>query len=78
MTVREELSKELEQVPDSLIEQILDFCLFLKQRKIDNTIEQNLSQNEENNNLLVEFTKLSEASFYNVWDNLDDAEYDKL
>lgn len=33
MTVRDKLSKELEQVPDSLIEEILDFCIFLKQRQ---------------------------------------------
>jgi hypothetical protein len=39
MTVREQLSRELEQAPESLIEEILDFCLFIKQRqqlKIDN------------------------------------------
>jgi hypothetical protein len=33
MTVREQLSQELEQAPDSLVEEILDFCLFLKQRQ---------------------------------------------
>ena len=33
MTVREQLSKELEQAPESLVEEILDFCLFLKQRQ---------------------------------------------
>lgn len=33
MTVREQLSKEIEQAPDSLVEEILDFCLFLKQRQ---------------------------------------------
>jgi Protein of unknown function (DUF2281) len=33
MTVREKLSQELEQAPDSLVEEILDFCLFLKQRQ---------------------------------------------
>jgi hypothetical protein len=33
MTVREQLSQELEQVPDSLVEVILDFCLFLKQQQ---------------------------------------------
>ena len=33
MTVREQLSQELEQAPESLVEEILDFCLFLKQRK---------------------------------------------
>lgn len=31
MAVREQLSQELEQFPDSLVEEILDFCLFLKQ-----------------------------------------------
>jgi hypothetical protein len=33
MTAREQLSKELEQAPDSLVEEILDFCLFVKQRQ---------------------------------------------
>ncbi|MBD2152718.1 hypothetical protein H6F44_21720 [Pseudanabaena sp. FACHB-1277] len=33
MTVREQLSQELEQASDSLVEEILDFCLFLKQRQ---------------------------------------------
>ena len=33
MTIREQLSKELKQAPDSLVEEILDFCLFLKQRQ---------------------------------------------
>lgn len=33
MTAREQLLKELEQTPDPLIEEILDFCLFLRQRQ---------------------------------------------
>jgi len=33
MTFREQLSQELEQAPDSLVEEILDFCLFIKQRQ---------------------------------------------
>lgn len=33
MTVRDQLSKELEQIPDSLVEEILDFCIFLKHRR---------------------------------------------
>lgn len=33
MTVREQLSRELEQAPESLVEEILDFCLFVKQRQ---------------------------------------------
>ncbi|MEB3229954.1 MAG: hypothetical protein VKJ64_03020 [Leptolyngbyaceae bacterium] len=32
MTNREQLLQELEQTPDYLIEEILDFCLFLRQR----------------------------------------------
>ncbi len=33
MTLREQLSKEIEQAPDTLVEEILDFCLFIKQRQ---------------------------------------------
>ena len=33
MIIREQLSQELEQAPESLVEEILDFCLFLKQRQ---------------------------------------------
>jgi hypothetical protein len=31
MTIREQLNKELEQVPDAMVEEVLDFCLRLKQ-----------------------------------------------
>ena len=33
MTARDQLLKELDQTPDILIEEILDFCLFLRQRQ---------------------------------------------
>jgi len=33
MTARDQLLKELDQTPDMLIEEILDFCLFLRQRR---------------------------------------------
>jgi hypothetical protein len=33
MTIREQLAREIEQTPDALVEEILDFCLFIKQRK---------------------------------------------
>jgi hypothetical protein len=33
MTLRDQVAKEIEQTPDALLEEILDFCLFLKQRK---------------------------------------------
>lgn len=40
MTARDRLFQELEQTPDSLIEEILNFCLFLRQRQ-----QEKLSQN---------------------------------
>lgn len=33
MTPREQLAQEIEQASDALVEEILDFCLFLKQRQ---------------------------------------------
>jgi hypothetical protein len=33
MTLRDQVAKEIEQAPDALLEEILDFCLFLKHRK---------------------------------------------
>jgi hypothetical protein len=33
MTLRDQVAKEIEQTPDALLEEILDFCLFLKHRK---------------------------------------------
>jgi hypothetical protein len=33
VTLRDRVAKEIEQTPDSLLEEILDFCLFLKHRK---------------------------------------------
>ena len=33
MTTREQLVKEIEQAPDALVEELLDFYLFIKQRK---------------------------------------------
>ena len=42
MIARDRLLKELEQTPDILIEEILDFCLFLRQRQQEKSL-QNLS-----------------------------------
>ncbi|MBI4784831.1 MAG: hypothetical protein HY785_26500 [Oscillatoriophycideae cyanobacterium NC_groundwater_1537_Pr4_S-0.65um_50_18] len=33
MSAKEQLLNELEHAPDAMVEQILDFCLFLKQRQ---------------------------------------------
>lgn len=37
MTIREQLTQELEQTPDELIGEVLDFCQFLKQRNQENS-----------------------------------------
>ena len=50
MTVRDKLSKELEQVPDSLVEEILNFCIFLKQRQQVKTKDVKVS---ESNSILI-------------------------
>ncbi|MGF1520755.1 MAG: hypothetical protein ACFBSF_00360 [Leptolyngbyaceae cyanobacterium] len=33
MTAREQLMKEIEQISDAIVEEVLDFCLFVKQRQ---------------------------------------------
>jgi hypothetical protein len=33
MTIREQLTQEIAETSDALLEEILDFCLFIKQRK---------------------------------------------
>lgn len=33
MTIREQLVREIEQAPDALVEELLDFYLFIKQRR---------------------------------------------
>jgi hypothetical protein len=43
MTIREQLNKEIEQAPDILVEEILDFCLFIKQRQEAKALAQNPS-----------------------------------
>ena len=39
MTVKEQIIQEIEQVPDSLLSQLLDFLLFIKVRHIEEDIE---------------------------------------
>ena len=38
MTVKEQIIQEIEQVPDSLLSQLLDFLLFIKVRHIEEDI----------------------------------------
>ncbi len=38
MTIKEQLLQEIEQAPDPLVSQLLDFLLFIKERHIEEEI----------------------------------------
>jgi hypothetical protein len=38
MTLKEQLIQEIEQIPDTLLSELLDFLLFIKERHIENDI----------------------------------------
>jgi hypothetical protein len=44
---REQLTKEIEQAPEALLEEILDFCLFIKQRKAKEQLKEAKTQATE-------------------------------
>ncbi len=54
MTVRDQLNRELEQVSESLIEEVLDFCLFVKQRQQAKTRDVEISEVNTNAILISE------------------------
>jgi hypothetical protein len=39
MTLKEQIIQEIEQIPDSLLSQLLDFLLFIKVRHIEEDVE---------------------------------------
>ncbi|MEA5468093.1 hypothetical protein [Spirulina sp. 06S082] len=43
MTIKERLIKELEEIPDTIAEEMLNFCLFLKHKNQTQTKEQEKS-----------------------------------
>jgi hypothetical protein len=63
--VKEELIRKIESLPPERIAQVEDFVDFLRQRTEDQA-------------LVEAAMKMSEPSFREVWDNPDDAVYDKL
>jgi argonaute-like protein implicated in RNA metabolism and viral defense len=69
MTAREQLSKELEQAPDSLVEEILDFFLFIKQRQ---QAKVNNQATETNGilNLLERVKEIQAQVLTEEWDKL--------
>ncbi len=71
MTVREQLSKELEQAPESLVEEILDFCLFLRQRQQTKANNQAIEPKTNSILDLLESIKTIQAQVpHEEWDKL--------
>ena len=64
MTVKELLKKEIEYLPDNLIEEVYDFILFVENRR-----HISLSNSAQ---------ELSMQSFMKIWDNEEDSVYDNL
>jgi hypothetical protein len=67
ITVEERLLDKIRKLSSEKIIEVEDFIDFLYQ-----------PQNDSDRNLARAATKLSEASFSKVWDNIEDAEYANL
>ena len=65
MSVKQRIKKEIDKLPESLLPDVFDFIQFLEHKK-EQTLLTKASQ------------KLSEASFKKIWDNDEDAVYDRL
>ncbi len=61
----EELVEKLRSLPADKVAEVEDFVDFLRQRDADR-------------HLAASITELSEGAFRRVWDNPDDADYDRL
>ena len=65
MSVKELIKEEIERLPESILTEVLDFIQFLE-IKLEKTILVRGSQ------------ELSVTAFQKIWDNDEDAVYDKL
>jgi hypothetical protein len=70
MTMREQLTREIEQAPDALIEEILDFCLFIKQRKAKEQPSQATPQTAGILDLLEQVKEIQAQVPAEVWETL--------
>ena len=66
MSVKEIIKKEIDKLPENLLAEVFDFIQFLESKKREGTLFAKASQ------------ELSTASFQKIWDNEEDAIYDKL
>jgi hypothetical protein len=58
MTIKEQLLQEIEQAPDPLISQLLDFLLFIKERHLEEEITE-----EEQVNIIVSLKDYQEGNY---------------
>mgnify|MGYP001578736462 FL=1 len=65
MSVKEVIKKEIDKLPEDILAEVFDFIQFLESKK-------------EKTLLIRASQKLSEVSFKKVWDNEEDAVYDRL
>lgn len=65
MSVKEIIKKEIDNLPENLLTEVFDFIQFLESKR-------------ERNLLAKDSQELSTASFQKIWDNEEDAIYDKL
>lgn len=74
MSTREQLIKEIEQAPDSLIEEVLDFLLVTKAR-----LNQQGTDSESANQLKVEQTKQQKSKpIWEILESTDDLPEDVI
>ena len=76
MNQRKQLIKEIEQAPDSLVEEVLDFLLFTKSRKKDTDqisnrdLEKQLREMAEDPEVQVEINAINEEFLVTEMDGL--------
>jgi hypothetical protein len=70
MTIREQLAREIEQTPDALVEGILDFCLFIKQRKAKEKPNESATQPNGILDLLEQVKEIQSQIPTEEWDKL--------
>ena len=58
MTIKEQLLQEIEQAPDPLVSQLLDFLLFIKERHIEEEITE-----EEQANIITSLKDYQEGNY---------------
>ena len=58
MTLKEQLLQEIEQAPDPLVSQLLDFLLFIKERHIEEEITE-----EEQANIITSLKDYQEGNY---------------